>query len=229
YEYTRDVRTFTARRYEYAVQLSQRFTRALTLQYRYAYRRSYIIGTPLISPELVPLLSQPVRVGALSTSIIHDRRENPIDPRRGIYETAYIALAAAPLASQTGYVRVTLRNATYHPISKNLIFARQTSFGDIARYAGLPDIPLAERFFSGGADSDRGFPDYQAGPRDLQTGFPIGGTAYLFDTEELRFPLIGDNVGAVIFHDMGNVYSDLGSMSLRYHQNNLQDFNYAVQ
>ncbi|HZU26829.1 MAG TPA: POTRA domain-containing protein [Bryobacteraceae bacterium] len=229
YEYTRDVRTFTARRYEASVQLSQHFTRALTLAYRLAFRRSYIIGTPLISPELLPLLSQPVRVGAVSTSIIYDRRENPIDPHRGIYNTVDLALASPALGSQTGYGRITARNATYHPIGRNLVFARQTQFGDLERYSGLITIPLAERFFSGGADSERGFPDYQAGPRDPKTGFPIGGTAYFFDTEELRFPLIGDNIGGVLFHDMGNVYTNLGALSLRYHQNNLQDFDYAVQ
>jgi outer membrane protein insertion porin family len=228
YEYTRDVRTFTARRYEGSAQLSQRFTRALSLDYRLAYRRSYIIGRPLISPELLPLLSQNARVGAVSISVIHDRRDNPLDPHRGIYDTVDLALATSALGSQTGFGRVTLRNATFHPLSKNLIFARQTQFGGISRFAG-PPIPLAERFFSGGADSERGFPDYQAGPRDPKTGFPIGGTAYLFDTEELRFPLIGDNVRGVIFHDMGNVFSDLGSLSLRYHQNGLQDFNYSVQ
>ena len=229
YEYTRDVRTFTARRYEAAIQLMEHFTRALTLQYRYAFRHSYIIGTPLISPELLPLLTQPVRVGAVSTSIIYDHRDNPLDPHRGIYQTADIAFADGPLGSQTDYARLTLRNATYFPITKDIVFARQTSFGDIARFGGLADIPLAERFFSGGADTERGFPDYQAGPRDLETGFPIGGTAYLFDTEELRFPLIGDNIGGVIFHDMGNVFASLGDMSLRYHQNNLQDFNYSLQ
>jgi outer membrane protein assembly factor BamA len=109
------------------------------------------------------------------------------------------------------------------------VLARSTYFGDIARFGGEPDIPLAERFFSGGSTTDRGFPDNQAGPRDPETGFPLGGTALLMNTIELRFPLIGDNLGGVLFHDMGNVYSDLSGLSLRYHQNSLQDFNYAVQ
>ena len=33
----------------------------------------------------------------------------------------------------------------------------------------------------------------------------------------------------VFFHDMGNIYRNFGDISLRYHQNNDQDFNYAVQ
>jgi outer membrane translocation and assembly module TamA len=31
-----------------------------------------------------------------------------------------------------------------------------------------------------------------------------------------------------MFHDMGNVFSSLGNISFRFHQNNLQDFDYAV-
>ena len=99
----------------------------------------------------------------------------------------------------------------------------------IQRYAGLAQIPLAERFFAGGATSDRAFPNFQAGPRDLVTGFPIGGNAQLFNTVELRFPLLGENIGGVLFNDVGNVYSRLGNISLRFHQNGLQDFDYGVQ
>ncbi len=228
YDYSRDVRTFTARREEASVQLSERLTRALTLQYRLIYRDSAIIGTPLVSPELIPLLSQPVRVGIVSFGVIHDRRDNPTDPHRGIYTTLDLGLASSVFGSQTDYGRIIVRNASYHPLTKTLVLARSTYFGDIGRYGGA-DIPLAERFFSGGSTTDRGFPDNQAGPRDLQTGFPIGGTALLFETEELRFPLIGDDIGGVFFHDMGNVYSSLSELSLRYHQRGLQDFNYAVQ
>jgi outer membrane protein insertion porin family len=229
YDYSRDVRTFTDRRQEASIQLSQRRSRALTLQYRFLFRKSDVIGKPLISPELIPLLSQPVRVGGLSLGIIHDRRDDPIDPHHGIYTTLDLGVATGLFGSNTDYARMIFRNATYHQITHSLVLARSIYFGDISRFGGEPAIPLAERFFSGGSTTDRGFPDNQAGPRDDLTGFPIGGTALLMNSIELRFPLIGDNIGGVLFHDMGNVYSGLDELSLRYHQNNLQDFNYAVQ
>jgi outer membrane protein assembly factor BamA len=87
---------------------------------------------------------------------------------------------------------------------------------------------LSERFFAGGATSQRAFPENQAGPRDLETGFPLGGNAVLMNNLELRFPLIGDNIGGVLFEDAGNVYSDIHHISFRFRQNNLQDFNYMV-
>ncbi len=188
-----------------------------------------ILGTPLVSPELIPLFSQPVRVGLLGMSFIQDRRDDPADAHRGMYNTIDLSLAAKPFGSQSGFGRILARNATYHRLTKTLTLARSTTFGTIDRYAGLADIPLAERFFSGGSSSQRAFPDNQAGPRDLETGFPIGGNALFMNSVELRFPLIGDNIGGVLFNDMGNVYSSIGDISLRWRQRNLSDFDYGVQ
>jgi outer membrane translocation and assembly module TamA len=115
------------------------------------------------------------------------------------------------------------------------VLARELTFGDIIPYSyrsqftdALQAIPFPERFFSGGTNSHRGFPENQAGPRDLDTGFPIGGSAILFNKTELRFPLLGDNIGGVLFHDAGNVYSRLSNISFRFKQKNLQDFDYMV-
>jgi outer membrane protein assembly complex protein YaeT len=233
YEQSRDVRTFTYKREEISPQLSQRLTKATTLLYRYTYRRVSIDQATLkINPLLIPLLSQPVLLGQLSGNLIQDRRDDPLDPHKGIYNTLDIGLAEHFFGSERDFVRFLARNSTYHPIGKKLVLARSTEVGDIHAFHFQGDvldaIPLPERFFAGGANSNRGFPDFQAGPRDTETGFPLGGTALFFNQTELRFPLIGDNVGGVLFHDAGNVYSSLGNFSFRVHQKNLQDFDYMV-
>ena len=229
FDLSHDVRTFSARREEGSVQLAEKLSKANTIQYRFTFRKVDILGTPLISPELIPLLSQPDRVGLIATTFIQDRRDDPVDSHRGVYNTVDFALATQVLYSQIGYGRVLARNSTYYPLTKSLVLARSTSFGFIERYSGLPEVPLPERFFGGGAAYNRAFPDYQAGPRDLTTGFPIGGNALFFNNIELRFPLVGDNLGGVLFNDIGNVYSSLSRISLRFRQRNLEDFDYAVQ
>jgi len=188
----------------------------------------------------------PVRIGMLSMNLAQDRRDNASDPHRGIYNTADIGVSGKFFGSQRSFGRVLLRNATYYRLTKTITLARQTQFGVIAPFAapsGLTEqesVPLPERFFGGGADSLRAFPFNQAGPRDVgtpvvpggpasqPTGFPLGGNALLFNNIELRFPFIGENIQGVIFHDMGNVYSSLSNISFRFHQNNLQDFDYAA-
>ena len=112
------------------------------------------------------------------------------------------------------------------------MLARSTEIGELyainARTDPQTAIPLAEHFFGGGGTTHRGFADFQAGPRDTSTGFPLGGTALLFNQTELRFPLVGDNLGGVLFHDVGNIYSTLKNLSFRFRQRDIQDFDYAV-
>jgi outer membrane protein insertion porin family len=229
FDHSHDIRTFSSEREEGSIQLAQKLSKADTVQYRFTYRKVNVLGTPLVSVELIPLLSQQVRVGFFSMSFIRDKRDDPIDSHRGTYTSIDLALSSDVFGSQTSFGRVVARNSSYYQLTKGLVLARTTDFGIIERYAGLSYIPLAERFFGGGAFSNRAFPDFQAGPRDLNTGFPIGGNALFTNTIELRFPLIGDNLGGVLFNDMGNVYSAVNKISLRFRQQNLQDFDYAVQ
>ena len=78
-------------------------------------------------------------------------------------------------------------------------------------------LPLAERFFAGGGNSHRGFGLNQAGPRDPNTGFPLGGTALFVNNIELRMPpptlpFFQDNISFAIFHDAGNVFTNAHDM-----------------
>lgn len=134
-----------------------------------------------------------------------------------------------------------MRNSTYHPLTKRVILARSTSVGLIFPFStpeGVPEadsIPLPERFYGGGSATHRGFPENQSGPRDTgertnspATGFPLGGNALVFNQVELRFPLLGENIGGVLFHDMGNTYDRIGNISFRVRQRDERDFNYMV-
>ena len=245
YDNTLDVRTFASKREEANIQMSQVFSKSLTGLFRFAYRR-VSVSDVIIPVLLIPQFVQPQRIGMLSANFVQDRRDNRTDPTRGMYNTIDLGLASKAFASQRSFGRALIRNATYYKITRNIVFARQTQFGVLAPFsvpAGLPaieSVPLPERFFGGGADSLRAFPYNQAGPRDVgaplipggpasaPTGFPLGGNALLFNNLELRFPLIGENIRGVLFHDMGNVYSSLGNMSFRFHQKDLQDFDYTV-
>jgi len=62
----------------------------------------------------------------------------------------------------------------------------------------------------------------------LKTGFPLGGKAMLVAGTELRYPILGNTLGGVLFHDAGNVYSSVADISFRVLQRDRQDFNYMV-
>jgi outer membrane protein insertion porin family len=233
YENSRNVNTFSYKRAEGSLQLEQRLSKSVKLYYTYTYRRVSVDEATLkITPFLIPLLSQPVRLGLVSTSLIQDHRDDPVEPHKGYYNSLDIGIAEHIFGSDRDFVHFLARNSSYYSLGKRIVFARSTEFGDIYAFHYGTDssdaVPLPERFFGGGSTSNRGFPDLQSGPRDPETGFPIGGTALLFNQTELRFPLIGEDIGGVIFHDMGNTYSSLDNISFRVHQQNLTDFNYMV-
>jgi outer membrane protein assembly complex protein YaeT len=245
YDHSLDVRTFASLRKEGSIQVSDRLSKSLTGMIRFAYREVRV-SSVVIPVLLIPQFLAPDRIGMLSANIAQDRRDNPDNPQRGIFNTADIGVAGNFLGSQRSFARILLRNATYHRLTGRWILARQTRFGVIEPFSVPSDlvaaqsVPLPERFFGGGADSLRAFAYNQAGPRDTgaplvpggaasqPTGFPIGGNALFFNNVELRFPLIGQNIQGVFFYDVGNVFSSLSTISFRFHQRSTQDFDYMV-
>ena len=228
---SRNVRTFNARRWEGSAQLGQRLTRANTVQYRLTYRRVSVDASTLkITPGLIPLLSQPVRLGIASITFIQDRRDDPLDAKRGWYNTVDAAVSTRWLTSESDFLRLLGRNSSYWKVGRDLVFARTLTLGLQYRLTdnSLRDVPLPERFYSGGANSHRAFAENQAGPRDLVTGFPVGGKALLINSLEMRFPLVGDNLSGVLYHDAGNVYTQLSKVTLRSTQRGVTDFDYMV-
>lgn len=223
-----DIRTFTSQRFEGSVQLSQKLSRSGLLEYRIAVRQVSIdVGTLKISPNLIPVYSVPVRTAIISATWIQDRRDDPLESTRGVYNTVDFGVAPSVFSAGTYYTRLVAKNSSYHKLSRDIILARTASFGWLHNFSAKP-VPLPERFFAGGNTTNRGFPENQAGPRDPITGFPLGGNSFLFVGTELRFPVVGKTLGGVLFHDMGNVYSSLTDMSFRFRQRDRLDFNYMV-
>lgn len=217
YEQTNDVRTFTAKRLEGAAEIKQVYSKASTFLYRFIYRR---VSTDnlVIDPNNIPLFSQPVRVGLPDFSYIRDTRDNPIESRKGSFNTFDTGVASGIFGSQASFDRVVVQNSTYYQFHKRRwVFARSTRIGVEEPFGQTSFVPLPERFFAGGSTSHRGFGINQAGPRDLSTGFPLGGDALFVNNLEIRtpplpFPYVGDNLSAVLFHDMGNVFATSGDM-----------------
>jgi len=226
FDKTQDVRTFTAERLEGSAQVQHVLGKASQMLYRIVYRRVQVDPATLqVDPNLIPLLSRPVRVGFPSATYIRDTRDNPIESTRGLYSTANLDVATKIFASESNFTRVVLQNSSYHVIKRSnnnqrlWILARSTRLGIAEPYGSLDHafVPLPERFFAGGSTSHRGFAINQAGPRDLQTGFPIGGNALFINNVELRtppivLPFVQDNLSLVFFHDAGNVFTSPSAM-----------------
>jgi outer membrane protein insertion porin family len=237
---TRDVLTFTSTIEQASLTFEKQSSPSTFLLARYNYRRVSVSNLH-INPLEVPLLSQPARVGGPELTFVRDTRDNPADATRGSYSLFDTSLSSMSLGSQSNFVRFLGQNSTYYHLAPHLIVARNTQFGLESTY-GAPrqvsvsgeqiltnEIPLPERFFAGGSDSIRAFSLNQAGPRDPDTGYPIGGNALFVNSVELRVPLRGGRYGLVFFDDAGNVYSSLDTLRLlKFTQPSLTDLNYTV-
>jgi outer membrane protein assembly complex protein YaeT len=235
YDNTLDVTTFTSERLEGSVQAQETISRATSMIYRFTYRRVKASNI-VISPDEIPVLSLPVRVGMPGFTYIRDTRDNPLESTRGTYNTMDAGVASGIFGSEADFSRWLFQNSTYYAFGKNrpaarkYVLARSTRLGLENAFNGtviLPPgeqcsssnpndcptvIPLPERFLSGGGNSHRGFGLNQAGPRDPVTGFPLGGSALFLNNLELRLPpttlpYFDDNISFTIFHDMGNVFT----------------------
>jgi outer membrane protein insertion porin family len=239
YTNVQDITTFKSSTTQFNYKVTQRVSRADTLIYDWTFRLVKVDPNSLqVSADLIPLLSQPVRVGGPGVTYLHDTRQpGPLNAAKGRYFSLQEFTAWSGFGSQTDFNRVDVSYATYYEFGKRkYVFARKTRLGLEQSYGANPNVgntacegillttnpscsavPLPERLYAGGATSHRGFGINAAGPRDLQTGYPVGGTAAFVNSFELRMPapvlpFVGSSVNFVLFHDMGNVFQNASDL-----------------
>ena len=242
-----DITTFQSSKLQGDFRVTHHATKRDTFVYDFQYRRVAVNPNSLaISSDLIPILSEPVRVGGPGITWLRDTRQpSPLDATKGTYFSIDEFLASSFFGSQTTFNRTDITHSSYYQFGKGqskYVFARNSRFGFIGFHGVNPNIPvganvatvpcglafanvnascnavpLPERLYAGGATSHRGFPINGAGPRDLQTGFPVGGSGVFINTFELRLPpptlpIVGNSVSFVLFHDMGNVFQHVGDV-----------------
>ncbi len=115
YDNTLDITTFTSKRLEGSVQLHQCFgtsdqcvvsgrppTEAV---YSYTYRRVQASNL-VITSNLIPILSQPTRVGLPAVTFIRDRRDSPLESTKGTYALWTPGVAASYFGSEADFSRI---------------------------------------------------------------------------------------------------------------------------
>ncbi len=233
YDNTLDVFTFTSQRTEGSMQVQQSLSKATTLLYRLTYR-DVRVSDLAISLTQISQLSLPVRIGMPSFTYIRDTRDDPVNSHKGNYMVVDTGVTSHVLGSQANFVRFLVQHSEYHAFGHKgrFVLAHSTQLGVEQPWGGPSAIvPLAERFFSGGGNSLRGFAINEAGPRDLGTGYQLGGEALFVNNLELRLPpvllpFIGKDLSPVIFHDMGNVFASTSALFpsiVRWSQPNLTE------
>jgi outer membrane protein insertion porin family len=238
YANSQDVTTYVASKFDAGLRWSQKLngsgalrSRANTFIYEFDFRRVKVAASSLqVFPTEIPVLSEAVRVAGPGFTWLRDTRDSPLDAHRGTYTSFQDFFSSHAFGSQAQFNRLDLSNSSFYGFDKNrFVLARNTRYAQERAFGSDSAdelIPLPERIYGGGPTSLRGFSVNAAGPRDPETGFPIGGAGALINSTELRLPpptlpWLGDTLSFVLFHDMGNVFANAGDAwesALRIHQ-----------
>jgi outer membrane protein insertion porin family len=188
------------------------------LQLRYDFNKTVL--SHLLVPELVLPQDQNIHLSTLSSTLIRDTRDKPLDAHRGVLENLNVSITPGPFGSSATFAKLFGQYAFYKPFH-SVVFANSIRLGLAKALAGS-FVPTSQLYFSGGGTSLRGFPIDEAGPQRIvpfcnvlqnQSGcvnvtVPVGGRQLFILNSEVRFPLrIMKNLGGVVFYDGGNVYS----------------------
>ena len=168
--------------------------------------------SPLIDPALQMQLGldAPNRIGEYTQAVTLDLRDNPIEPRLGMYGELRVDEGTQFAGGEFNFIRVTPELRGFVPVPRTgFILATRARAG---RFYG--DIPVTERYFSGGSTTQRGFAERRLAPTltgdvdGTMRSVPIGGAELVEANLELRTRLTtikGMGLGGVTFLDGGDV------------------------
>lgn len=153
-----------------------------------------IAAFPGIAPGDGPL-------SALGFGAEWNTTDDRMDPSRGWVTSAAVERVGGFLGGDVSFVRLTWEGRGYRHLVGRLVGAARLRLGVADPLGSSDEIPIYERFFSGGLNSVRGYGRWRVGPI---IGDPVGGRSQVEYSVELRHP-ITKQFGAAVFVDAGQV------------------------
>jgi outer membrane protein assembly factor BamA len=204
----------------------------LTLVGRYSFGKTRLFDQRLV-PEEKPIIDRlfpQVRLSTLSSVLVQDTRDDPLDPTRGHVANMEVDLSARALGSEVGFLKGFGQGFIYRrvPGLGRTVFAGGVRIGLATGFGvrvetdegqtvevEVRDLPASERFYAGGSTTVRGYALDRLGDDATidSDGFPRGGNALVITNAELRFP-VWRALGGVAFVDAGNVFARAADFDL---------------
>ncbi|HEU4729101.1 MAG TPA: BamA/TamA family outer membrane protein, partial [Kofleriaceae bacterium] len=171
------------------------------------------LATPMIAADqdLVTRLrlDRTERIGGYQQALVIDLRDHPLEPKLGAYAELH-AFEGTPFGGGTSsFFSIIPDLRGYLPLFGSAVLAGHAKYG-----ASYGDVPATERFFSGGASSQRGFserrlsPFAPSSPEMGKRTVPYGGAGVIDTGLEARVPLTTVRnmpLGVAMFLDGGDV------------------------
>ncbi len=145
----------------------------------------------------------------MGTQILHDTRDDRIDPTAGTFRSLDLSGSGPFLGSDFNYGRLygqVQGYRTFRLAGRPVVWAQAVQSGLAQAWSGQSLIS-DDRFFAGGQFSVRG---YDRRSLRVEEGDPREETLLVLN-QELRFPLPFFDLGGLVFFDAGQVWEGLGA------------------
>jgi outer membrane protein insertion porin family len=140
-------------------------------------------------------------IASVDVSLLRDRRDNPLRPRKGYRLSLQVESANRALGGEVVYQQVVFASSYHTPWGRGRWVHAGFSHGVVTTFGAPSDntLPVSVRFYPGGEGSIRGYQKGEAAPRDA-AGLFVGAKSYLQFNLELEQAL-GGKWSAVLFTD----------------------------
>ncbi len=186
---------------------------SLILRYVYQDTRVFNIEVPI---EELDRQYRTYAVSGPSASVIFDTRDDPLEPKRGIFLGADLQLSLQALGG-VSYLKGFFQATSVRRLRSDLVFVLSARLGLAGSFGGEPPLlPQPERFFAGGDYGPRGFPVDGLGPKLVGADgqlYPTGGNAVALGGAELRYNF-SRAFQLASFLDNGNVFLETRNLTL---------------
>jgi outer membrane protein insertion porin family len=197
----REEPTYTEEEVELSLRLYRLFPRRVTAGVKYGYRFD---GLSQLSPDVPPEAREERYTSAsVKVNFDADRRDNLFYPSRGWQTALAVEVADHRLGGMLDFLRCTAGVKLFQSLGAGFVLGVRLDTGFIVPTNGNEEIPVNERFYTGGENSVRSFEQDQLGPKG-ESGDPLGGLASTVASVEVRRRIVG-NLAASVFADFGNV------------------------
>ncbi len=147
---------------------------------------------------------------SLIGGVVYDTRDDPFNPRRGVYTVPVLEAAGGIFKGNNDFYRINYEIRCFYSI-----IAVRAKLGVILPYGRTETVPNYEEFSLGGGNSLRGYKEKSIGPV-LVDSLHYGD--FLVNTNfELRSPFY-KNFGLVLFFDGGEITTTINEFTLDHYE-----------
>ena len=205
---------YNQRNYGFTIEMRKPITSSMYVSLAYQLQDIDIFNVSSTASSFIQSQEGSFTESKILSSVVFDRRDNPLLTRTGQRVTLSPFIAGGFLGGDTQIYGWDLEGAQYFRLKWDTILLLNAEVATVDTWGNGTEVPIFERLYLGGANNLRGFPYREVGPQDA-TGEPIGGQSMARATIEWTFPIIEKARGAV-FYDTGFVNADPWSFDFKH-------------